>query len=138
MKLDFWGKKSCGVIRSQKAPKMVQKCFWSFDKTLIYSYVLFYFNIKVLTILYFSAKITYLRKIWFLSYGPKTLDQSECNILQTATSHKQVEVWTWNFVCDQTPIEATDLLSGFGQAYLGMLKVILNSESGLSAKWVEP
>ena len=39
----------------------------------------------------FSTKTTRLGKIWFLSYGPKTLDQSECRILLTAIFHKRVD-----------------------------------------------
>ena len=55
-------------------------------------------------------------------------------------SHKQVEVWSWIFVCGWTCTEVINLhshLSGCGQTCPGMLKVMSNSESASSQEWVE-
>ena len=102
--------------------KMAQKLH--FDKSIFHSYV------KVLMVLKLYAKTIWLRKIWFLSYAPKTSrlirvqDSLNYNISQTCW-------WIGIFVCNYTS------LSGCGQECMGMPKVMPNSELASSQEWVE-
>ena len=81
-KCDFW-KKSWQDKRAWKLTKGSKNEVSGVLKKIyvMHSYVLFYLDIEVTMVFYVPAKTRCLVKIWFLSNGPKPLDQSDCRIL---------------------------------------------------------
>ena len=65
------------VQTCQEGPKIPKKCpknedFRFLTKIFSINVILFYLNVKVLMVFWFSAKSTCQGKIWFSSYSPKS------------------------------------------------------------------
>ena len=85
---------------------------------------------KVHIISFVPAQILCLGEFWFSSYKPKCLNQSDCRILISAISHKEIDEFTSFLACRQRFTKSKRWFLNF---MLGMVKNAFNQITGQSA-----